>query len=202
MPTSKLSEKYLISVNIWFTGNDLNQLRIPGVLQRFSLTYLIVAVTELVFAGGYIKQIATQVTCPNITHFDVSYPNNWNHCCLLRNSRHFILCSYILPQFKILILMCSWSSCNSIYVLLFGVVRPCSSLHNERIRHFKVMLVLWTMLWSSVISPVVSVTPLSSNEHCTTLLYTSSNVLSPCFSFLLYHYRSSWVTLIAVSWNK
>ena len=39
----------------------MSKLRIPGVLQRFAITYLIVALTELVFAGGYIKQIPTQV---------------------------------------------------------------------------------------------------------------------------------------------
>lgn len=43
-------------------GNDLNNLRIPGVLQRFAVTYFIVALTELVFSYGYKKNSQVQVS--------------------------------------------------------------------------------------------------------------------------------------------
>ncbi|KAF6019869.1 HGSNAT [Bugula neritina] len=42
------------------SGNDLSKLRIPGVLQRFSLTYLVVALTELTFSYGYTKQVLSE----------------------------------------------------------------------------------------------------------------------------------------------
>ncbi|XP_067928536.1 heparan-alpha-glucosaminide N-acetyltransferase-like [Watersipora subatra] len=38
----------------------LSELRIPGVLQRFSLTYLIVALTELICSSGYTRQVLNE----------------------------------------------------------------------------------------------------------------------------------------------
>lgn len=45
-----------LSVLLFAVGDDIHTLRIPGVLQRFSLTYLMTALTELLFPHGYLKQ--------------------------------------------------------------------------------------------------------------------------------------------------